>query len=52
MVSPERTQDGHGMPAIKPSAAVDTPTVVHPGSTQDGKTWGTGPRELKYAFEE
>ena len=52
MVSAERTQDGHGMPAIKPSAAIATPPVVHPGSMQDGKTWGTGPRELRCAFKE
>ena len=52
MVGPERTQDGHGMPAIKPSVAVDTPAVVHPGLTQDGKTWGTGPRELRCTFKE
>ena len=43
-VSPEGTQDGNRMPAIKPSATAAPQVMVDTEGTQDEKAWGASPR--------
>lgn len=43
--SPEGSQDGNRMPAVKPSASAATPPGCPRKETRDGKAQDTSPRE-------